>query len=97
MELSFIMGSGIRRVFIDGRKITIVSAELGFQPLEFNLDELSSEKTKKAMSKQKLSAEEKKTLRQLAKLGSEEDIAKDIIKDFQKQGWRCVKKKDGTS
>ncbi len=96
MELSFVMGSGIRRVFIDERKVTIVSAELGFHPLEFNLDELDKPKTKKAMRKQKLSAEEVRTLRALSKLGSEEAMAKDIIKDFQKQGWRCVKR-DGTS
>ena len=92
MELSFVTGSGIRRVFINGRKVSIVSAELGFQPLEFDLDMLEDAKTKDIMKKQKFTKQDLETLKDLAKLGSEDAIAKDITKDFQAKGWRLIKK-----
>ena len=32
----------------------------------------------------------KKTLKQLSKLKTEEDLVKDVTKDFEKSGWRLV-------
>ncbi len=90
MELVFITGSSIRKVFINDRKVSLISAELGFTPLEIDLDKLNEFEDK--IKKIKMSKEDIKTIKDLAKLGSEKEIAKDIIKDFQKSGWRCTKR-----
>lgn len=87
MELVFITGGAYRKVIIEKRIVSMITPELGFMPYTVDLDKID----KKQMEKVKLSEEEKKTIRQLAKLKSEEAMAKDIIKDFQKTGWRCIK------
>ena len=87
-ELVFIQGGGIRRVFIEGRTISFLTAELGFTPLKIDLDKLEEEETKKKVDKMQL---DKKVLKELAKLKTEEDMIKDVTKDFQQSGWRRVK------
>ena len=92
MKLTFVIGGAIRRVHINGRVISLESAELSYMPFSFDLDKLDTKETKEKMSKMKMSNEDIKTLKELHKLGSEDAIAKDIIKDFQKTGWRLVKR-----
>jgi len=77
-------------VTIDGRVIKFLSGETGFQPIEFDLDKILSKdkSTLKAMKKAKLNKEDIKQLKELSLLKNEDDMADDIVKDFQKTGWR---------
>jgi len=93
IELAFVTGGALRKVIIKDRKLSILSAELGFQPLTLDLDKLENKQNRKKMNKMKLNDEDRKTIEELANLGSENEIAKDIIKDFQKTGWRLVSRK----
>lgn len=93
IELSFVTGGALRKVVVNGRKLSLITAELGFNPLTIDLDKLGTEQNKEKLDRLKLSDEDRKTIKEISKLGSEEDIAQDIIKDFQKTGWRLVKKK----
>lgn len=93
--LTFITGAGIRKVNIDDKKIIFLASELSFKPLEIDLNKLDSEQMQNTIKKAKMSGEEVKNLKELSKLSNEEEIAKDIIKDFKKTGWRLVKK-DGS-
>ncbi len=86
IKISFVRGSALRRVFIDGRKISFLIAELNHVPLTIDLDKLDKEKDK--IKKMKL---DKKDLRELSKLKTEEDMAADINYDFRKSGWRILK------
>jgi hypothetical protein len=90
MELVFITGSAIRRVFIKDRIITLLAAELSSKPLTINLEEIDAQREK--FKEMKLEQRDIEMIEQLAKLGSEEEIAKDVIDDFQKTGWRLVKR-----
>lgn len=89
MELVFAVGSAIRRVFIKEREITFLTAEVGNMPLIVNLDKLEEPETQKKIKKAKMN---KQDLKELALLQTEEEIAKDITRDFQKSGWRLFKK-----
>ena len=40
----------------------------------------------------KMSKADRKVMKELSTLGTEEEIARDITKDFQKTGWRLIKK-----
>lgn len=86
IELVFFRGNGLRRVFIDGRKISFLTAELGFTPLTIDLDKLDQEKDK--IDKMKLDA---KTLEELSNLKTEKNLIRDVVKDFEKSGWRLRK------
>ena len=90
MKLTFIIGGNIRRVSINNRKVMMEAAEMGFEPLIIDLDKLEQSQDK--MDKMKLTEEQMNDIRKLAKLGSEEEMARDITKDFQRTGWRLVKK-----
>ena len=90
MQLVFATGGSIRRVLIKGRKITYIVPELKFQPLVFDLEKLDEQKDK--FTKMKLTNEDVKLIYELALLNDEEAMAKDIIKDFKKTGWRLIKK-----
>lgn len=86
IKLSFVRGSALRRVFIDGRKVSLLTGELGNTPLTIDLNKLDEQKDKiKEMNM------DKKELEKLSKLKTEEEIAKDITKDFRKSGWRKIK------
>ncbi len=85
IKLSFIRGSALRRVFIDGRKISFLTGELNNVPMTIDLDKLDEQKDK--IKKMKL---DKKELEVLSKLKTEEDIAADIDYDFKQSGWRMI-------
>ncbi len=87
-RLTFITGAGLRRVLINGRKITFMTSELGDVPLEIDLDKLEDEKFKDKISKMKI---DEKVLKQLSLLNTEEELVFDIKKDFQSTGWRLHK------
>jgi predicted nucleic acid-binding Zn-ribbon protein len=89
MELVFTIGGGLRKVFIFGRKISFLSAETNYTPFEIDLDKLEDKENKHKLKQMKA---DKNFLNELSKLQTEEEIAKDIIKDFQKSGWRLMKK-----
>ena len=90
IELVFSIGGAIRRVFIDKKIITFLTAELNFEPLTIDLTKLDLEKDK--LKKLNFSNEEMDELKELFLLNSEEAIAKDIIKDWQRKGWRCTRR-----
>ena len=90
IKLSFMVGSALRKVVVDGRKISMASQETGFVPISFDLNRL----TDSAMFNQ-LSDQQKQILEDIRDLETEEEMAKDIIKDFKKTGWRLVKKEHG--
>ena len=80
------MGGNMKRVFINGRKVSLMAAELGNAPLEIDLDKL--EENKDNLEKMKV---DKQMLKELSQLETEEDMVRDIVKDFQSTGWRRVK------
>lgn len=90
IKLTFITGSAIRRIIIKDRIVTLIAAETSNQPVTINLDEIDSQKDK--FQQMKLSEEDIITIKELSKLGSEDDMAKDIITDFQQTGWRLVRR-----
>ena len=90
LRLDFLRGGAIRKVFVDGRKISFLAAELGFQPLEIDLSTL--DKKEDELKEMKLNKEELDMIQNLSLLGDEDEIAKDIIKDFKKTGWRYIKR-----
>jgi len=85
-QISFTRGAALRRVFINGRVISFLAAELNNVPLKINLDKLEEEKDK--IKKMKI---DKETLEELAKLQTEQEIALDITNDFKQSGWRRIR------
>ena len=85
IHLNFMVGGAIRKVVIEGRKISFLAAELNFVPLVIDLDKLDEEKEK--IEKMKM---DKEILKELSLLKTERQIANDIIMDWKKQGWRLV-------
>jgi hypothetical protein len=81
MELSFVSKLGIRRVWINGNIITF---EQGGIVGNMDLDKIKIEDA----DKYKI---EKKLMMELKNLKTEKQKADNIIKDFQKTGWRLVR------
>ena len=88
IKLSFAIGSKFRKVFIDGRKVTLLSAETSFVPLELNLDKLDDPEMIKKIESTKI---EKSEIEMLRQLNTEKELADDIRRDFRKSGWRLIK------
>jgi len=86
IELIFSTGGAIRKVYINGRKVSLLTAETNFVPVEINLDKISN-KLKKRLSKEEINL-----LKEISLLKTEQEMARDIIKDFQKSGWRLTNK-----
>ena len=86
IELGFVSGSSLRRVFVDGRKISMMAQETGFTPMSIDLNKIDEKKVKKQMG-----ADGLKFIKEVALLKTEEAMAKDITKDFQQTGWRRIK------
>ncbi len=86
-QISFTRGAALRRVFINGRVISFLTAELNYVPLKIDLDKLDEEKEK--IDKMGIN---KETLKELSRLQTEQEIALDIINDFEKSGWRRIRK-----
>lgn len=91
LRLDFLRGGAIRKVFINGRKISFIAAELGFQPFEIDLSTL--DKKGDELKKMKMNKEELDLIQSLSLLGDEDAIAQDIIKDFKKTGWKYIERK----
>lgn len=89
ITLSFVAGGNIRKVIINKKKISMLTKETGWVPVVMDLDKM--QKLSKEL-KDKLRDEDKKVISQLKKIASEEEIAKDIIKDFRQTGWRLFKR-----
>ncbi len=89
MELTFVIGGNVRKVFINGRVISILTKETGFVPIEIDLDNLD---ILNETIKSKVDEEQLNLLEEISHLKTEEEMAKDIIKDFQSSGWRLIKK-----
>lgn len=90
IQLVFMIGSSMRRVIINKRRVSMIAQETGWVPMIFDLDNLSS-----GIGFKKLNEEEKRLLEEIGKLKTEKDMAKDIIKDFNSTGWRLFKRTDG--
>ena len=87
IKLSFVTGGALRKVFIDGRKISMMSQETGFTPISMDLDKINEKTIKKKMGKEGLDF-----MKQISKLETEDEMARDVIKDFQSTGWRLIKR-----
>ncbi len=71
--------------------ISILSPETGFNPISMDLDKLES---KKKSIKEKMGKEGLELLKEIANLETEEEMARDLTKDFQRSGWRLIKKEN---
>lgn len=89
IELSFVSGSKVRRIHINKRHITMITSET-HEPISFDLNRLSESSTQEIIKKNKI---DEQLLSELSELHTEEDIVKDITKDFQRSGWRLFKRK----
>lgn len=89
MKLSFVRGGALRKVVVKDRKVSIMTGELGFEPFTIDLNKLEDLENHKAYAN--MSPEEKEEIKELAKLGTDEEIAKDITRDWKKTGWRSFK------
>lgn len=89
IKLSFVCGSALRKVKIDKRTISMATKETGFVPMVMDLDKLDSNNQKKKIRK-KLGKDGLKVMKEIALLNTEEEMAKDITKDFQSTGWRKI-------
>ena len=92
-ELIFITGGSIRKVFIDKKVITFLTAELNYAPMTIDLNKLDSPEMQEKIKNMKMKEEDVKLIKELASLNDEKEIIKDIKKDFQSKGWRLVKQK----
>lgn len=81
-SLTFSKSGVLRRVFIDSRKVTFILPELNNIPLSFDLDKINL-----LAIKDKIGSDAVKLLEDLQKLKSEEDIMRDVVTDFNKEGW----------
>ena len=81
-------GSQIRKVLIKGKKISMMTGETGFTPMVMDLEKLTPEQIEKMKLDQQF-------MKELKLLKNENDMARDIIRDFNKTGWRVIKRKDG--
>ncbi len=86
IQISFTRGAALRRVFINGRIISFLTAELNNVPFKIDLDKLDQQNKK--IEKMKIN---KEILREIAKLQTEKEIALDITYDFEKAGWRRMR------
>ena len=87
MKLIFTSGNKVLKIMIKKRIITFFV--VGFPPSQIDLDKLDDEKTKKILENSKV---DEKLLREISRLNTEEEVARDITKDLQKSGWRQIKK-----
>ncbi len=87
IRLTFSIGGNLRKVYIDKRVISMLTAETGFTPIKMDLDKIDEAAMIKKMGK-----DGAKLIKELSLLNTEEEMAQDVIKDFQQTGWRCVKR-----
>ena len=87
IQISFTRGAALRRVFINRRVISFLTGELNNVPLKIDLDKLDEQRDK--IHKMKM---DRQMLKQIAKLRTEREIALDITYDFEKAGWRKIRR-----
>lgn len=87
IQISFLRGSALRRVFINGRTISLLTGELNNVPLKIDLDKLDEQEDK--IKKMEL---DKDMLLELSRLQTEKEISLDVINDFEKSGWKRVRR-----
>jgi hypothetical protein len=80
---------GIRQVIIKDRVITFITPELNYQPLTLSIKQL---KTALASGDARIEQAFKDTDTDLDTFIDDESIATSVIKDFQENGWRCIKR-----
>jgi hypothetical protein len=85
-DLKFTKKGQIRQVYIKDKVITMITPEMSYQPLIFNLDKINEIKNEKQL----------KTIREagldnLEKYKDENSIAIEIISEFDESGWRLIK------
>ena len=94
MELSFIMAGEIMKYRITGKVIEMATKSTGYTYMEW--DPLGRTAGDLARLRGKFGDEWLKEYREsmdkFSKMGSEDEIAKDLTKDLQKAGWRLVRK-----
>ncbi len=73
----------------------MMAKETGFVPITMDLDKLDSNNQKKNIRK-RLGKDGLKIMKEIALLNTEEEMAKDVTKDFQSTGWRRIKQ-DGSA
>ena len=88
IHVSFVRGSQLRKLMVDGKKIKLMSSETGFVPIDLDLAKINKKTVKDIKNL------DPKFWKELNELHTEKDRAKDIIKDFRRTGWR-VFKQDG--
>lgn len=81
--LSFVMGSKLRKITIDGRVVSMLSSEVNFLPFKIDLNKLTQED----INKYKM---DKKLMDELKELKTEEEISQNITKEFRQSGWRKI-------
>ncbi len=89
IRLVFTRGGTLRRVIIEGKKITFMTEELGYKPFEIDLSKLDEPEMKKKIEESDI---DKKELKELQKLDTEDELANDIKKDWQRDGWKLFKR-----
>ena len=87
IKLCLVGGSTIRKIFIDKRKITMLTPETGNKPITMDLDKINE-----SDFKDKMTEEQFELMKEIAKLNTEQDNAVDIKKDFQSDGWRSYQR-----
>ena len=87
IQVSFTRGAALRRIFINGRVISFLTAELNNVPLKIDLDKL--DKQEKKINKMGLDPLE---IKKISKLKTEKEIMLDIVYDFEKAGWRKIRR-----
>ncbi len=88
IHVSFVRGSQLRKLMVDGKQIKLMSSETGFVPIDIDLTKI------KKKDVQQIKNLDPKFWKEISELHNEKDRAKDIIKDFKRTGWR-VFKQDG--
>lgn len=86
IELQFVKKGMMRKVFIRDRKITMITPEMNYQPLELDINKAArfqDENMTRLLKEIGMDNFEKYT--------DDNVIAKDIIDDFEKSKWRCIK------
>lgn len=87
IELQFAKKGMIRKVFINDRKITMITPEMSYQPLELDIN-----KAARFQDKRMTEMLAEVGITDFTKYPDDKSIAEDIINDFKESSWRCIKK-----
>lgn len=85
INLRFQRGSAFIQVRIENRTIEFITPMLNMQPIKIDLDKL--DEYKERIEKMNIDNE---FIEELSKLETEQQMADDLVKDLQKNGWEVV-------